>query len=280
MLLKRVLTAVIGIPIALLLIYYGRLPLFLVVLALGLIGAREYYYVVFQRGSHPNVPIGYLGVLLLVLLAWIVPGRRFEVGQLLVVMGLVMASVAYWGLSAQTVGAIANGATTLMGSLYASMFAYVLAMRYVVPGAVRAFGSSRLTVDPGCGYVFLLLAVSWLADTAAYAVGRMWGTTRLAPRVSPKKTVEGSVGALGVAMLAGLILGPQVELSPWHGLALGLIGGVLGQVGDLAASALKRDAGVKDFPLFFPGHGGVLDRFDGLLFNAPAFYFYLKYVVW
>ena len=102
----------------------------------------------------------------------------------------------------------------------------------------------------------------------------------MAPRVSPGKTVEGAVAGLGMGTIAGLLLGPQLGLSAWHGLALGLIAGVLGQVGDLAASAVKRDAGIKDFPLLFPGHGGVLDRFDALLFNAPAFYFYLKYVVW
>ena len=279
MLLKRILTAVVGIPIAMLVIYKGGALLFAAVLALALIAAREYYYAALQRGIHPNVPLGYLGVLLLVLLAWLVPADGFEVAQLLVVAGMVMAALAFWGLSGQTVGAIANGGATIAGAFYAGLFAYLMSMRYVVQ-ADFFLGGSKRTVDAGFGYLLLLLAVTWLADTAAYAVGRQWGSTRLAPRVSPGKTVEGAVAGLGMGTIAGLLLGPQLGLSAWHGLALGLIAGVLGQVGGLAASAGKRDAGIKDFPLLFPGHGGVLDRFDALLFNAPAFYFYLKYVVW
>jgi len=279
MLLTRILTAVVGIPIALLVIYFGRLPFFAAVLVLGLIGAREYYYVALQRGARPNVPLGYLGVLLLVVLAWVVPGRGFEIAQLLVVTAMLLAALAIWGLSGETVGAIGNGATTLVGLLYAGLFAYLMATRYVVKSTFAVVGT-RFTAEAGAGYLVLLIAVSWLGDTAAYFVGRRWGTTRLTPRVSPNKTVEGGIAGLGAAVIVGLVVGPWVGLSAWHGLALGLIGGVLGQVGDLAASALKRDAGVKDFPLVFPGHGGVLDRFDALLFNAPAFYFYLKFVVW
>jgi len=279
MLLKRVLTAVVGIPLALWVVYYGRWLFFVVVLVLALAAAREYYYAVLQRNTHPNVPLGYAGVLMLVVLGWVVPGQGFEVAQCLAILVMLLAALAVWGLTGHTTGAIGDGATTLAGALYPGLFAYVLAMRYVVQARVPWFGGPRI-IEAGFGYVVLLLAVCWLSDTAAYFVGERWGTTRLAPRVSPGKTVEGALAGLATAAVVGLVAGGPLGMSAWHGLALGVIGGVLGPVGDLAASAIKRDAGLKDFPVLFPGHGGVLDRFDALLFSAPAFYFYVKYVVW
>ena len=126
--------------------------------------------------------------------------------------------------------------------------------------------------------VFYLVAVSWLTDTGAFFVGRRLGARKLAPRISPNKTLEGTAGGIIVACVIGIPLGIWMEVPLRDAAFLALLGSLAGQIGDLAKSAMKRDAGIKDFGGLFPGHGGVLDRFDSILFNAPLFYFYLRFV--
>jgi phosphatidate cytidylyltransferase len=112
-------------------------------------------------------------------------------------------------------------------------------------------------------------------DAGAYFVGRTWGRRKLAPRLSPHKTVEGAVGAFIVALVVTVGFGLWFRLPAGHLVALGALFGVAGQVGDLGKSVFKRQAGAKDYGSIIPGHGGVLDRFDSLLFCAPVAYYYL-----
>ncbi|HSE93445.1 MAG TPA: phosphatidate cytidylyltransferase, partial [Methylomirabilota bacterium] len=125
--------------------------------------------------------------------------------------------------------------------------------------------------------VLFLVTVTWLGETAAYVVGSTVGRHRLAPAVSPRKTIEGAVAQL-VASVAGAGLFAAWLLPAWSlagALVAGSILGVVGQVGDLVESVMKRSVGVKDAGGLIPGHGGVLDRIDGLLFNTPALYYYV-----
>jgi phosphatidate cytidylyltransferase len=130
--------------------------------------------------------------------------------------------------------------------------------------------------DLGARYVMLSLSIAWLADTGAYFVGRAFGRAKLYPAVSPGKTRAGLYGALGAAMLAGVLASvwylPQIPLL--HGAVLGLVAGLLGQLGDLVESLLKRSVGVKDSGAIIPGHGGMLDRVDALMFVSPVVYLY------
>jgi phosphatidate cytidylyltransferase len=121
--------------------------------------------------------------------------------------------------------------------------------------------------------VLLLFAIIWVGDSAAYYGGRAFGRHPLAPRISPKKTIEGAIAGLAGSMLVGGFAGVLFLGEPW--LSVTLISGataVLGQIGDLAESAMKRSAGVKDSSSILPGHGGILDRLDSLFFAAPVFY--------
>jgi phosphatidate cytidylyltransferase len=132
----------------------------------------------------------------------------------------------------------------------------------------------------GHDWVFLILTVTWLSDTGAYAAGRALGRHKLYPAISPGKSVEGAVGgllsSLGAAVLAKLTYMPQLG---WLDVVLiSLPGGALGQVGDLVESMLKRAFGVKDSGWIIPGHGGLLDRIDALLFCVPYVYFYARIV--
>jgi phosphatidate cytidylyltransferase len=125
-----------------------------------------------------------------------------------------------------------------------------------------------------------LLATVALSDTAQYYCGVLAGRTRLAPEISPGKTVEGAVGGLAAAGAAGLLLGPWAvpEVSPLVGAVVGVALSTFGIIGDLVESLIKRRAGAKDSSTLIPGHGGVLDRIDSYLFAAPVFYIFLRYL--
>ncbi|MCY4614509.1 MAG: phosphatidate cytidylyltransferase [Nitrospira sp.] len=132
----------------------------------------------------------------------------------------------------------------------------------------------------GALLVLFVLLVTWAGDAAAYYVGKTWGVWPLAPRLSPKKTIEGFLGGLIAAPLIAWIghLWFLPAVTPVDCLILGLLFTVLGLLGDLSESALKRSAGVKDSGSLIPGHGGMLDRIDSLLLNGPFFYYYMAFV--
>lgn len=141
-------------------------------------------------------------------------------------------------------------------------------------GGLLAFVAMVRRLDQGMGWIFVLLASTWLGDTGAYFAGRSFGKHRLAPVLSPKKTWEGAIGGFVAAMCGAVLFGWLTGLEiPWYLLALlGGIVDVFGVLGDLAESLLKRSFGVKDSGGILPGHGGILDRVDSLLFAAPVLY--------
>jgi phosphatidate cytidylyltransferase len=150
-------------------------------------------------------------------------------------------------------------------------------------GVVYVFGTWRFAVllrAENPYWLMFALALSWVGDIAAYYVGRSLGRHRLAPRVSPNKSWEGSVASVAASMLFGwLFLRAALPMVPvWHALALAAAGNVAGQIGDLAESAIKRGAEVKDSGTILPGHGGFLDRVDSTLFALPVVYLYLRAV--
>jgi phosphatidate cytidylyltransferase len=157
---------------------------------------------------------------------------------------------------------VERAATTLLAVLYVGwLLGFAILLHHASP--------------VGDALVLFVVGVTWVGETAAYLVGSVLGRRKLAPIISPRKTVEGAVAQVVGSVAAGAALGAW--LLPACGDVVGLGGGavlgVVGQLGDLAESAIKRSAGTKDTGGLIPGHGGVLDRIDGLLFNLPAFYF-------
>jgi len=132
-------------------------------------------------------------------------------------------------------------------------------------------------LDNGANLVAFLIIVTKSTDMGAYVIGNLFGRTELLPRISPKKTKEGTLGGILVSLAVALFLGRLLTgFSDMHLLTIGLLMATLGQVGDLAESLIKRDCNVKDSGTYFAGIGGVLDLIDSLLFTAPVFYFYVK----
>ncbi|MEI8013962.1 MAG: phosphatidate cytidylyltransferase [Nitrospira sp.] len=159
-----------------------------------------------------------------------------------------------------------DGAMTLFGVLYLGLTLGMLSMTRLLP--------------QGEWLIFFLLLVTWASDTGAYYVGTLYGRHRLAPTISPKKTVEGLVGGLIAAIIAGYIARWWFlpELSGLDCLILATLLTIAGLWGDLAESAMKRTVGMKDSGGILPGHGGMLDRLDSLLFATPVFYYYISLV--
>lgn len=162
-------------------------------------------------------------------------------------------------------GAIVDISTTLFGILYVSwFFSFVIKLRYL---------------DAGLGFLAALLLITKLGDIGAYLVGSNFGKHLLIPRISPNKTIEGAFGGLFFSIIGALASKPFLGFGYPHLILIGLGLGILGQLGDLSESLLKRDCEVKDSGNLFPGMGGVLDEIDSLLFTAPVFYFYLSAIV-
>jgi len=162
-------------------------------------------------------------------------------------------------------GVIVDISTTLFGILYVSwFFSFIIKIRYLVGGF---------------GFLVALLLIIKLGDIGAFLVGSRWGKRPLMPHISPKKTVEGSIGGLLFSILGAFVCKPLLPFSYGHLLLIAVALGVLGQLGDLSESLLKRDCQIKDSGNIFPGMGGVLDQIDSLLFTAPVFYFYLSVIV-
>lgn len=146
----------------------------------------------------------------------------------------------------------------------------VLGFFYV--GLLPSFSCHILDLPHGEFWFYTLLAIVFAGDTSAYLVGRVWGRKKLMPAVSPKKTVEGAIGGLFGSLLAGAGAGylmSELQQPIWIWMSIGVIIGAIGQMGDLFESVLKRVADVKDSGTIMPGHGGILDRLDGVLFASP-----------
>jgi phosphatidate cytidylyltransferase len=196
--------------------------------------------------------------------AFYVSGRANQgVVAALVVLSLMVGLFARQELATS----LQSVAFTLLGVFYVSwLFSYVLLLRLL---------------SDGPNYVLYIFGVVWLGDAAALMVGTLIGRHKLAPSISPGKTIEGAVGGL-LGSLCGATLGGLWLLGPFtlaQCLAIGCMLAVLGQLGDLSESFLKRSAGIKDSGVVIPGHGGILDKVDGILFGAPALYYYVLYVM-
>jgi phosphatidate cytidylyltransferase len=162
----------------------------------------------------------------------------------------------------------------LIGAVYIGLLlgSFVLLRDLGPRTRVAPFG----TADRGAWLMLLVALCVWAEDTAAYFAGRSLGRHKLAPTLSPGKTVEGALGGLFGALIVGVSFGRWFGIPLQIGLVFGALAGTFGPLGDLWESALKRELGIKDFGAVMPGHGGALDRFDSLLFVAPLAYLYLR----
>lgn len=252
------------------------LPFALAVALFSILGVSELYRAVQRQNGEPTEFIGYIACVVFQFAAWKNAGTVFQAYVPAIFVVLLIAALLS-ELVKKRPHPLLNVGATLLGAVWVGwMLSYLTLIRSTsLPGISPPIPG---TTTPEWLVVFVSGA-TWLADTGALFTGRFFGRNKLAPRISPSKTWEGSVGGLIVSAAFGCSLGHWIHLDFGHSLALSLLCGVFGQVGDLCESALKRDLGVKDFGVIFPGHGGVLDRVDSLLFAAPLAYYYLIFVL-
>lgn len=262
MLVRRVLAALVGGPVFLALVYLGGWPLTAMVALLIFLGLSEYANLIRRWGGKAPLTLLFLiGLLPLVIGSLMGPGAAAQTPVVSLAAALFLPVFAGGDGGGYTV---VDGAFLFLGAAYIGLlFPYISYLR-----------------AEGLYAIAMLIAPTWVGDTAAYFTGIRWGRRPLLPRVSPKKTVEGAVAGLAGSALAGWAVAFIALHHAWQGLAAGLVVGLVGQVGDLAESALKRHAGVKDSGGLIPGHGGVLDRFDSMIAAAPALYFLLSLFGW
>ncbi len=272
---KRILIGIVGAPSILFIVYLGGLTFAAFILLLSLLMQRELYGMMALKGFHPSVWIGYgaCGIVLAI----------FYFGALST-MWLALAAVVItsliWEVFRRRPQALHNLAFTLLGIFYIPLlFGTLVALRELGPAAIARVGV--VSAQSGALIVALLFVGVWACDTAAYFGGGLVGRHPLIPRVSPGKTVEGSL--LGLAAAVAVVFAMRAIflqwLTPLDAVFLAFITGGVSQVGDLVESLLKRDVGVKDSSSFLPGHGGVLDRFDAMIIAAPVAYIYMRLAV-
>ncbi len=272
-LVRRVAFAVVAIPLALAIVWYGGIPLVCLLALVGALGARELFGLAERRGVKGARVLGSAGAASIAPLGYaalVADGQPDLVLGLCYVAALWLIAVLTWALISRPPAdrPLEAVSVTALAVAYCGVLpAFLLAIRH---------GHHPVRSWAGAWLVFYPLVVTWVCDTAAMFGGRAIGGPKLAPAVSPGKTRAGSIagiiGGLAIAPLFALAVFPRVGVTVGLGalLIIAAVLGVVGQVGDLAESLFKREAGVKDSSALIPGHGGVLDRLDSLYFVVPV----------
>jgi phosphatidate cytidylyltransferase len=284
----RVITAIVGIPLLLAFVYFDfeahtawfeQVPLFIVAIgAAAALGAWEFYRLGTHAGARPLTVFGVIWAVLFVVAAlfngeWASSSEAASYAEWAI--GALLASAAVFPLVWLTIFRrdtwLQSWGWTVTGILYMGwMVGYYVMLRQL---------------DHGRELVILALFATFACDTSAYFVGRAWGKHRMTPTISPHKTWEGAIGGFVGAVAAALALRYLLSLGDWslplsyvEAIGVGCLVGIAAQLGDLLESLLKRRAGVKDSGNLLPGHGGVLDRIDSLVFTGVIVYYFVLWV--
>lgn len=255
----RLLSGIMLVIILIATVGFGGYLLFGVLAAISLIGLNELYKVVKAEKTAVGA-VGYLAVIGYYFLLFV--GRTDQ--MMLFTVLLIVLLMATYVFTFPTYRA-EQVMTVFFGVFYvAVMLSFVYQTRMLEAGAI---------------IVWLIFLSSWGCDTCAYCVGMLIGKRKMAPKLSPKKSVEGGIGGVVGAALLGALYAVCAnkwlngDISPLFCAIVCGVGGMISQIGDLAASAIKRNYEIKDYGKLIPGHGGILDRFDSVIFTAPIIYF-------
>lgn len=265
---SRIITALIALPILIASIYFSWLwPLFIAIAAAAMVfGLHEFWSLARRRSMKPDLAVGFMGAAgLFVGFCFDAPGKFPQLLLVTVIVFVIAALAAEMLHGAPFDKILGSAGATVLGVLYV-----VLLGGHLV--SLRIGFDEKLSMHL-LSFFFLVVMGS---DVGAYYTGRAFGRHKLAPRVSPGKTWEGAIGGMAASLLLATLAHFWFfqEMSLKATLPLAAVLNIFGVVGDLTESALKRGAGAKDAANILPGHGGVLDRLDSLLFNAPVIYYF------
>ena len=260
---KRIITAVVGIPLLTFLLYKGDLYIFLGNLTITIIAILEYTFAM-NKILKPKINVP-LMVILTILLVYTM-GYNYTNSLPALIIALVIL-FCYEVLNGKA--DVQRGISSFFGLMYVPiMLSFMLLFQYLPHGMV---------------YLAMVFIVAFVTDTFALVIGLMFGKKTLAPKISPKKTIAGAIGGIIFAIISVIIYGLilkfyfKIDFPIWLCIVIGAVCSVAGQCGDLTASLIKRYTGIKDFGKCLPGHGGILDRFDSIIFILPVMYTFLIY---
>ena len=258
----RLISGIILVIIALATIISGSWILFFTLLAVSLIGMRELYKVMKVSDEHVTVLelVGYLGAVLY----YIAMKADFgNYGTMAIIISMILILFVY------VFGYPKYHAEQVMAAFFGVVYVAVM----------LSFIYLTRSLPDGKFLVWLIFLCSWGCDTCAYCVGMLIGKHKMAPVLSPKKSIEGVVGGVAGAALLGVIYAAATQGKMAEYALICAVGALISMVGDLAASAIKRNQNIKDYGKLIPGHGGILDRFDSVIITAPVIYYLAKMIL-
>lgn len=274
MLAKRIITGIVGGGLTIFIIYEGNWLFFLMITLLALLGWREYVRMLHEKKVNLTEYVGYVWLVATFSAWWFASLKLFFLLCVVMMSWILLRTV----ILHQTVK-LEDSACSLYGLLYiGGGFLAMLALRNGMMGSYILDSFQNVMLEPNRFLVFLLIFSTWASDTFAFAAGKAMGKNKLCPAISPGKTREGALGGFIGTLVVALLFSLIFKFSLLHGFAIGLIIAIMAPLGDLVESIMKRACGVKDSGNIIPGHGGVLDRFDSLLFASPAVYAYLMLI--
>ena len=261
----RMLTGFILGTISMACIMKSGLALLILLYVFVFFASREYVKILEHKGFYPSLKVIWLAEAVFGAIAYF---QRFDLTALALSAFSIISFM--WVLFRGRQPYIANAATTILGFIYCGWFPLHLMF-------LRELSSPRF--HDGLGFVVMMFTSILLTDIGCYYAGRHLGKHKLAPVVSPNKTIEGSIGGIISAVIGAVIVSYFIDYEWYYAAIIGLICTVFAQIGDLCESLIKRDAGVKDSGDTLPGHGGFLDRTDSFIFTIPVMYYFCKYFV-
>lgn len=273
MFLTRLISGILLLAFTFVTMFFGGQVLLVTLFMISLLGLYELYKVM----KFENTPLAYVGYVASFI--WYInidtkqsPLFNVNVPELMVLSIAVVALLLVFVVKYPK-----YSATQLFSAIFGIFY---------IPVMISFIFKTRETIAFGQWLAWMVYVSSWGSDTCAYAVGRLFGKHKLAPNLSPKKSIEGSIGGIVGSALMGVIFG--LLMSNFTGKSenliiifavIGGLGSVISQIGDLAASGIKRNYDIKDYGNLIPGHGGILDRYDSIIITAPIVYFLSLYLV-
>lgn len=266
----RIISAAVAIVLLTVIVYLGSQAIGTAIFVLAVIGMYEFYRALAKGGYKPVYAAGFTACLPLLYIAFSgeLPDTAGAISLLTALaIGVFALLVLLFCLLIFSNGkyTVLDISVTLLGIIYVTF--------------LFSFVSITRNLENGYLYIWLIFIGAWATDSFAYFTGVSYGRTKILPKVSPHKSLEGSIGGIAGCIMVMVLFGQHFhkafDVPLYHFAILGVLCGIISQIGDWAASAVKRAMGIKDYGSIMPGHGGVLDRLDSIMFVAPVVYFYI-----
>lgn len=249
----RLSSGLLGILFLILIVNKGGLFLSTFIFIISLIGLSEFYKAMNNLNLKPSVFVGILSTIS-IFIAHLLPGITLDfVMTAIIIMFLIF-------ILFKKDSNLADAGITLLGILYVPFLLF------------------HISYLDGTKYIWLIFIIAFGTDTFAYFAGNLFGKRKLWPKISPNKTIEGSIGGILGSLALTMIYSELMNITPiWKLVVLSILTSIISQIGDLVASRIKRITGIKDFGNIIPGHGGIIDRFDSIILTAPVIYYFVRY---